>query len=224
MKYEDEFNQMLEKQIRTATGQRLERLKKDKTGERRLYCEVLRPVLPNLDDLVLEYEMFSIVGARIYLDMFIPRYRWAPECVGYVSHAQNITRERFDFEQLRIQTMAVSGMMYIPFSWDQLDKRPDQCRRVMYELIGRLAVDRNDDASRKLSIYEKEILRYALFINRPFDWRDVSVCTQLKEDACRRWLRELAAKRLIKPVGKGNRRFHDYEFVHDSNSILHFRV
>ena len=190
MAYEEEFYQILEGQIQTATGQRLERLKKDKTGERRLFCEVLRPVLPQLDDLILEYEMTSIVGAKIYFDMFIPRYFWAPECVGYVPHVQNVTRERFDFEQLRIQTMAIKGIKYIPFTWDQLDKKPDQCRRVMYELIGRFSTN-NKSRFLELSLYEKEIIKYALYLNRPFNLQSVSECTRLKDDACRKLLRNL---------------------------------
>ncbi len=217
--HEEEFNRLLEKQIRSASGQRLERLKKDKTGERRLFCEVLRPVLSNLDDLILEYEMMSIMGVRIYLDMFVPRFQWAPECLGFVPHAQNISRERFDFEQVRIQTMAVNGIKYIPFSWDQLDKRPDQCRRVMFELLGRFTSNKSS-ATWKISIYEREIIRYALYLNKPFNLKDVSDCTELKEDACRKLLRNLMRKQLIMPIGKGKHRYHYY--VVEPDTIKYF--
>lgn len=217
MMHEDEFNRLLEKQIRSATGQRLERLKKDKTGERRLFCNVLRPVLPNLNDLIFEYEMMSIVGVKIYFDMFIPRFRWAPECVGFIPHAQNISRERFDFEQIRIQTMAVNGIKYIPFSWDQLDNKPDQCRRIMFELLGRFAKNDNN-GTLELSIYEREVIRYALFLNKPINIKDVSDCTKLKEDASRNLLRKLMSKQLIKPIGKGNRRYH--YFIIEPESVL----
>lgn len=207
--YEEEFNELLEKQIHNASGQRLERLKKDKTGERKLYCEVLRHVLPNLDDLILEHELLSIVGVKIYLDMYIPRFQLAPECVGFIPHAQNISRERFDFEQVRIQTMAVNGIKYIPFSWDQMDRKPDQCRRVMFELLGRFSSNDNREKL-DLSVYEKEIIRYALYLNKPFNIKNVSECTKLKEDTCRKLLRNLLVKKLIKPIGKGSRRFHFY--------------
>lgn len=208
LKHEEEFDQLLKKQIQSATGQRLEMLTKDKTGEKKLFCEVLRPALPNLDDLVLEYEMVSIIGVRIYLDMFIPRYFWAPECVGFVPHAQNITRDRFDFEQIRIQTMAINGIKYIPFSWDQLDRRPDQCRRVIYELLGRFSS--SNDTISDLRVYEKEVIRLALFLNKPFGLREVSNCTGLKEGACRDLIRRLISKKIIKPFGKGTHRFHYY--------------
>ena len=67
--YEAEFIRLLERQIRTAAGQRLEMLKKDKTGEKRLYCAVIRPVFPSAaDEIVMEYEIPSMTGVRIYLD------------------------------------------------------------------------------------------------------------------------------------------------------------
>jgi len=104
--YEAEFIRLLERQIRTAAGQRLEMLKKDKTGEKRLYCAVIRPVFPSAaDEIVMEYEIPSMTGVRIYLDFYLPSLRWALECEGYVSHAEKITRDRFDFEKSRIRAM-----------------------------------------------------------------------------------------------------------------------
>ncbi|WP_276354671.1 hypothetical protein [Cohnella caldifontis] len=206
--YEEDFDRMLERQIRTAKGQRLEALRRDKTGEKLLYCEVLRHVLPSMN-WILEYEMLSLNGVRIYLDFYCPDFRLAPECVGFVPHAQNLTRDRFDFEQTRIQTMAVHGIVYLPFSWDQLDKKPEKCRRVLYEWMGRRA-SIPGTSWEALTVYEREVIRYGLYIGRPFKIREVQECTGLKEDKCRQILRNLLEKKMIIPKGKGTLRHHSY--------------
>ncbi|MBW5446703.1 hypothetical protein GE107_11585 [Cohnella sp. CFH 77786] len=206
MKFEDEFDRLLEEQIRTAEGQRLDMLRKDKTGEKKLFCEALRPVLHSLEGIVLKYEVVSNTGVRIYYDSL---FRWAVECLGFVPHAQNITRDRFDFELVRICTAGTRGITYMPFSWDQLDKKPEYCRRTLYELIGRQTV-LPGNAYRDLTIYERETIRYALYLNRTFKLNDVQECTQRKEDACRQILRGMLQKGLIKSVGRGASRLHDF--------------
>ncbi|WP_123040859.1 hypothetical protein [Cohnella candidum] len=219
MAYEKEFDGLWEEQIRTATGQRLEMLRRDKTGEKKLYCEALRPVLPSPEGLVMEYELISNTGVRIYIDFFNPPLRWGVESLGYVPHAEKITRDRFDFEQVRICTMAARKITYIPFTWDQLDKRPDYCRRTLYELIG-IHSALPGEAYRDLSIYEREIIRFALYLNRPINMDDVTLCTNFQKDAGRKIIRMMVGKGLLQPLGRGTERFHFYELTPKARNFM----
>jgi len=208
--YEAEFDRLLERQIRSAEGQRLEMLKKDKIGEKRLYCAVIRPVLPSAaDEIVMEYEIPSMTGVRIYLDFYLPSLRWALECEGFVAHAEKITRDRFDFEKARIRAMAAQRITPIPFSWDEITNKPEACRRALYELLGRQTAVPGA-AYADLTLYEREIIRYAIWLNRPLQFKDFIDCTGMKKDFIRKILKTMMKKELIAPLNQGKQRVYYY--------------
>jgi hypothetical protein len=207
--FENEWRKFLEDQRSKAMGTRLERLKKDLTGEKKMLEAAIWPVLKSFDDLILEYEISSLSGVRMYVDVFYVPIGIAFESEGFVVHAENITRERFDFERIRVRTMMMNNYKYIPFSWDELDKKPDVCRRTVYELLGRYSATKGN-AYDELTVYEREVLRYASRLNRTFRSSDISYCLQVKEDTCRKVLRILMQKKLIKSIGTGKHRFHEY--------------
>lgn len=111
----------------------MEQLQKDLTGEKKLLGTILWPVLKSFEGLTLEYELVSISGMRIFIDVFYEPLWLAFESEGFVAHAENITRDRFAFERMRIRTIASYGYKYVPFAWDEMDKRPEACRRSVYE-------------------------------------------------------------------------------------------
>jgi hypothetical protein len=207
--FEDAFNDFLYKQRRTASGQRLEQLNKDLTGEKKLMKEVLWPILQTFDGLSMEHELVSTTGVKIYLDVLYEQLGIAFESEGFVVHAENITRERFNFERMRIRTIAMYGYKYIPFSWDELDKRSEACRRSVYELLGRFSSTAGI-ALNELTVYEREVLRYALRLNRPLRLRDACFCLQLGPETTRQVLRKLLDKNLVKPVSKGAQNHYQY--------------
>jgi hypothetical protein len=208
--FEDAFSDFLEGQRRSASGQRLELLKKDMTGEKKLIKEVLWPVFKTFDGLSLEHELISTTGVKIYCDVLLKQLGIVFESEGFVVHGENITRDRFMFERMRIRTIAMYGYRYIPFSWDELDKRAEACRRSVYELIGRFSSTAGN-ALNELSVFEREVIRYALGLNRPFRPKDACYCLQFKEEATRHVLRKLMEKKLIKPVSYGSLRHYEYE-------------
>jgi hypothetical protein len=207
--FEHEFNRFLDEQRRLASGQRSEQLQKDLIGEKKLIKEVLWPVLKSFDGLSMEHELTSTSGVKIYLDVFFEPLNIAFESEGFVAHAENITRERFNFERMRIRTIAMYGYKYIPFSWDELDKRAEACRRSVYELLGRFSSTAGI-ALNELTVSEREVLRYALRLNRPLRLEDASYCLQVGTKPTRNVLIRLMEKNLIKPIGNGTQRHHMY--------------
>lgn len=157
---EQEWEKFVQSQRRTASGNRLERLKKNLVGEKKMFKEALWPVFRSFEGFSLEYEVKSLSGVHIYLDAFYHPLKIAFESEGFVPHAETITRDRFSFERMRIRTMAYLGYKFVPFTWDELDQHPEMCRRTVYELLGRYS-GKDDRAYRELTVYEQEVLRYA---------------------------------------------------------------
>ncbi len=210
MRFEREWDLFLRSQIETARGNRKERLLQDLIGEKKMFREALWPVFQTFEGFILEYPLRSTSGVTIYMDACYEPLRIAFESEGYIAHAENITRDRFAFERMRIRTLALYGYKYIPFSWDELEKRPADCQRAVYELLGRYSYT-NESMIHELSVYERELLRYALWLNRPFRNEDAQLCLQLGEVTCRKVLKGLLEKKLIKAAGSGRLKIRWYE-------------
>lgn len=217
--FEVEFERLLGEQIRGAVGTRLEMLEKDLTGTRKL-CEILFQAFGTLDNLVLEYELVGESGTRIYCDVYHRGMHAVFEALGYVVHAERITRSRHSFEQMRIRTFMKAGMKFVPFSWDELDKKPEMCLRSVYELMGRFGrVD-----SKKwllLSVYERELIRCAMVHHeRSFGMNEIYSWWGLGNAAARKHLYPLLEKGLITRVGGGERRGHRFRLTESVADLL----
>jgi DNA-binding MarR family transcriptional regulator len=219
MMFEEAYQRFWESQVKGASGQRLEMLHRDLSGTKKMLEVVHWPILKTFAGLVLEYEMSSSTGVRIYGDVFQPDIETVYEAEGFVSHAEAITRDRFDFEKMRIRTFANYNYGFFPFSWDELTKKPEACRRSMYELLGRYG---NVDGIElmELPVNEREVLRCFMFVTRPFGLEDVSHCLQLHSNTCRRLLRNMLVKGLIESVGEGEQRIHFYKLSEKGKSLV----
>jgi DNA-binding MarR family transcriptional regulator len=194
-------------------------LQRNLTGEIKLLKEVLWPVMGTFDDLEMEYEILSMTGVRIFGDFFYKTYRIIFECEGFVSHAETITRERFDFEKMRIRTFAQCGYIFFPFSWDDLVKRPEVCRRALYALLGKVGSS-GEMTQYNLSVYEREVLRYALSLNRPIELEDACFCLRMGKSTSAKLLKALYHKSLIQSAGNGTQRIHTYELTDKGRQII----
>ncbi|MFC5702880.1 hypothetical protein ACFPVX_16455 [Cohnella faecalis] len=207
--FEAEWERFVQEQKRTAGPLRLEQLNKNKSGEKKLFEIVVWPIFKSFDGWAMEHEVVMPSGVRIYLDAFYMPFEWSLECEGFAVHAETITRDRFDFEKERIRTMAIYGYRFMPFSRDQLDKKPDACRRFMYEMLGRFSSSASTGYY-DLCIYEREIIRYAIRLGRPIRMKDARACLQTSEEHCRSILKKMVSKGLIRPVDETKQRCHAY--------------
>lgn len=206
MSFDVEFKKFVETQKRGAKGRRLEMLEKDMTGEEKLFRELIWPVFQSFDGFILQYAMVSASGITMYIDAFYIPLGLAFESEGFVVHAEAITRDRFDFERFRIRTMANKGYIYYPCTWDDLNKKPEACRSQLYEFLGKRTFAVNED----ISLYERTVLNYAASLNRPIRIADVRSCLGKCEDIARKVLRDLHAKKRIRPLHADKIRNHAY--------------
>ena len=195
-------------------------LRRDLTGTKILLEEVLLPVLGTLEGLVLEYEMLSLSGVKIYGDVFHPKLRIVFEEDSFVTHAEKITRDRFSFERARARSVAILGYTYFPYSRDELEKKPSFCQRNLYELIGRIG-NVEGAGLHQLPVYEREVLRFSLLCNKPFELADVCVWLQLTKETCRKVLRDLESKSLMNSIGGGSTRCHKFMITEKAVALMH---
>jgi hypothetical protein len=156
--FSEEFDRFLEQQKSEARGQRLEMLNKNLSGTRRM-LEAMWPALKSFQGITLEPLGFAL------------------ESEGFAVHAEKITRDRFDFEKVRVRTMDAYNYKYVPYSRDELGNKPEWCLRDFYELLGRFSSSPGGKLM-ELTVYEREMLRYAECMVRPLRLEDVKFCLQ----------------------------------------------
>jgi hypothetical protein len=218
--FEKAYDTFWKEQIRIADGQRLEMLQRDLSGTKLLLEMVLFPVFGTFEDLVLEYEMASLSGTKIFGDVFHPMLRIVFEEDSFVTHAEKITRDRFSFERARARSVATLGHVYFPYSRDELEKKAHFCQRNLYELIGRIGIA-DGIGLLQLPVYEREVLRFAVMRSKPFRLIEACDWLQLKYEACRKVLGSMESKGLLYLVGGGNTRCHEFMNTEKGAALLY---
>ncbi|MFS0725857.1 hypothetical protein [Paenibacillus sp. 1P07SE] len=216
--FEQAYEQFLQQQKLNATGARRERLEKIGPGEKRL-LQIIWRVFKSFEGFHLEYEILSINNVRIFIDIFYEPLGIAFECEGYVVHAEIISRDRFTFERMRIRSMVLKGYIYLPFTYDELEKNTEVCQRFLYTMLGKLGSNA-PAAFMALSVQERELLRHMSRMNRKISNRDVAECLKYSAKGSRDVLRAMLDKQLILPVGSGTRRHHYYELTDQARELL----
>ncbi len=197
---------------------RREMLEKDMTGTKKL-CEILWQAFGTIDEFVLEQEWVSEMGVKIYADVYHPVLRIIFEALGYVVHAEKITRQRHSFEQMRIRSFMKLGLKFMPFSWDELDQKPELCVRSIYEFLGRYG-NPTSNGWMDLPVNEREIIRCAAAHVRPFSLSDVCGWLHMTPPPARRTLRSLVGKEWIEPVGGGPQRAYQFRVTETAIKLL----
>ncbi|MDG0814144.1 hypothetical protein OMP40_36355 [Cohnella rhizosphaerae] len=207
----------IEKQRKTAKGQRLEMLQRDLSGTIKLLTDLLLPVFGSLEGFHLEYEIVGTNGVKIYADVFYEPLGLVFECDGYVPHVELITRDRFSFERMRVRTFALGGYAYFPFSRDELDKKIEMCRRAVYEALGRRG--RGGEGLRELPVHERELLRMAAD-STMFTPKDVRNWLDIGHRKTRELIASMKQSQLITRVGGSDCRDFGYKLGVKGKELL----
>ncbi len=208
-------------QRKLANGQRLEMLERDLHGTIKLLRTLIMPIFGSFEGFQLEYEFVGPSGYKFYADVYYEPLRLMIECDGYVPHVELMTRERFSMDRQRLRSMAVAGYLYMPFSWDELDKKPDACRASLFELLGRRG--RAREGLESLDPRERELLRNAAD-GKVFKQNDACRWLQVGKDTARTVLRRMIADGWIVPEGGGERRHHVFRLGEKGLRVITGRV
>lgn len=203
----------------TARGQRKELLEGDLAGTKKL-LEHLWTVLGSFEGINLEYEFIGANGERNYIDVYYEPLAIGFECEGFVPHAETITRRRFSYERRRVRRKAKLRIVYYPYSKDELDNEPEMCRQDLREIIGIHTSAPGSRAMEQLTVFEREVLRYGLRLMRQLKLEDVKYCLGCKYARARNVIDQLESKNMVKAIGSGTMRFHEYEILPKGKDIL----
>ncbi|MCR2806105.1 hypothetical protein [Paenibacillus soyae] len=204
MDFEKQFELFVEQQRAGASGLRLERLSGDLTGTKKMFKEALWPVFQTFEGFVLEYELMNSPDQPLFVNALNVPYWTGFESEDYFAYVETLTNEQFNTEQLRIRHMVMLGILYCPFSWDELDMQPELCRESVHTLL----VKHSRRASIELSLTEKEALVALRMMGRPFRMKDVNDCLGNQDQASLMVIRKLLDKKLILPLHDGKAKNH----------------
>ncbi|MEK0313839.1 hypothetical protein [Cohnella sp. 56] len=207
----------IERQRSSAKGQRLEMLNRDLSGTIKLLTDILLPVFGTLEGFHLEYEIVSATGVKLYADIYYEPLGLVFECDGYVPHVELMTRDRFSFERMRMRSFALIGYKYVPFSRDEMDKKPEMCKRAVYELLGRYGS--GGDQLLGLPVYMREVVRNAAS-GASFTQREAREWLLLQQDKTRSVLRDMLKEGWIELVGGSEKRNHHYRLGVKGRGLL----
>lgn len=216
--FEKEFEALYRKQLSEASGQRRENLEGELYGTKKM-LEVVYPIIGTLDGVLLEYEMTSLSGVKIYADALLSLWRLILEEEHFITHAQNIARKRFSFERARARSVAVLGYTYYPYGRDELEMNPDECRRDISAIIQSKSSSAGNDYL-QLSVWERETLRAALVAIKPIGLEYLSRWLNQSDDTCSKVARGLVSKGLLDKHGGGEHRCHEFVLSEQGRRLL----
>jgi len=156
-------------------------------------------------------------GVKLYADIYYEPLGLIFECDGYVPHVEMMTRDRFSFERMRVRSFALVGYKYIPFSRDELDKKPEMCRRALYELLGKYGKNGVDQHTLKPA--ERELLRLGARGN-VFTQGDARKCLTVSSETARKMIRKMVTDAWIETVGGSEKRQYAYRLAQKGREWL----
>lgn len=214
-------DRFIERQRQEARGMRREMLERDLYGTRILLMNVALPVFKSLEGIVLEHEIMSQTGVKLYADIYYGLLRLVLECEGYVPHVEKMTRERHDFEQSRLRSFSARRLIYVPFSRDEIEKKPEACRRSLYEIIGEWKVTAGENKLEKLEVNERELLRLALHSQEAFSFTSARECLGLCPSTTRKNLRSLQMRGLLEAIAPDRQRHRYYRISEEGKGLFY---
>ncbi|RED51715.1 hypothetical protein DFP95_14010 [Cohnella lupini] len=120
---------------------------------------------------------------------------------------------------MKIRSVGGYRFTYLPYTWDELDKRPELCLRSFYEQLGNYRTTDNKEFH-ALSVYQREVLRYLLTSSGPVLVADIRRYLHLSSVPCRKILLEMTEQNLIKPIGGGAQRYHEFDIEEKGKALL----
>ncbi|CAH1191481.1 hypothetical protein PAECIP111891_00012 [Paenibacillus allorhizoplanae] len=195
----DIYKTWLEKQRENLTGEALRRLHEGHAHNEKLFVQDLwLPAVGNLDFLHAEYEVTNFRDGFFYLDFAYirPPYLINWEVDDFSSHAKLVTRRSFEYERERQNQLMLDGWHIYRFPLDAIKEKPRRCQQLILQVLGKL-YGGGVITDLKLSLKQRETLRFARQIQRPFMPQEICDLLFIKGQHARTLLHELVQSGLL---------------------------
>lgn len=139
---------------------------------------------------------------RSYLYMTTYLINW--EVDDFSSHAKHVTRRSFEYERERQNQLMLDGWHIYRFPLDAIKEKPRRCQQLIQQVLGKL-YGGGVTTELKLSLKQREILRFAIQIQRPFMPQEICDLLGIKGQHARKLLHELVQSKLLLPASGSSR-------------------
>jgi len=201
-KFEEAHKSFVQNHLDKRTGERRGRLDRGHAHAEILFAkQIWWPLKENFEDLHPEYEVIDWRGQSYFADyVYAPqRCRVLIEIKGFQSHVTNMDRRKYCNELNRETFLCSMGFHVISFAYDDVAHRPELCINLL-----RMVLSRFESADRgsldRTAPMEREILRYAAFLAKPFRPIDVSQRFDMNHRTTVRHLKQLCQKGWLHPI------------------------
>lgn len=208
------YEEWLKKQKRMLRGEALRRLAEGHAHNEKLFAEtVWYPAIGSFEDLYAEYEVRSYRNGFYYMDFAFlrPPYRVCWEVDDFSSHAKNVNRRKHEYNLDRQNELTLDGWIMFCISLDKIRERPRESQQFVLQSMGKLyglsATEKPD-----LTLKQREIMRLAHRLQRPFTPAEASICLGTSDRHVRGLLQELIQLELLEPAG-GRSRIRSYRLT-----------
>ncbi|MFC5530304.1 hypothetical protein [Cohnella yongneupensis] len=223
MNFEQAYESYMNKHISLRTGERKGRLLTRKLHAEKLFLgNVWWPIKGNLDFLHPEYEISDWRGRPYFIDNAYaqpgsPIILW--EIKGFGTHIREMDRQGFSNELNREFYLQGIGYRLVSLAYDDVAERPELVISLLKLFLSQFQP--HTMPGKLAPLAEKEIIRLALRLARPFRPVDVSRHLDLNYRTTMKHLNNLLAKKWIKPVSSGaGERVVYYTLAHGATFYL----
>lgn len=220
LEFHNAYEEFLNQRIQTDRSRSKERMELGLQHAEKIFLEnVWWPAFRNLKGLHPQYEIRDFKDGRRYIDFaFIQaHFRIAIEIDGMGPHWREISQEKFSDHCRRQNHLVIDGWHVLRFTYKDVQHSPRLCQQTIQQLLGRLAGDASRTLS-KLSLTDREIVRFALSRARPVSVTEIATHVQLKKHATIQHLKQLCDTNWLEPAN-GSLRIHAYR-IHPSHSSM----
>lgn len=211
--FEEAYAGFLTKHKSNRKGEGLRRLEQGLGHGEKLFLEyVWWPAVGHFDHLHPEYEIQDYKGGTRFLDFAYVRhpYRICLEIDGYGPHQRQINRWQFSDQRNRQNHLVLDNWKVFRFSYDEITENPKGCQQTIQQILGKWYS--HAQAGRKLSVEEREIIRFAIRSKEPISTSGVCNCLDIGNRHARALLHRLKSHGILAPAS-GNERVTRYALV-----------
>ncbi|MFS1511222.1 DNA-binding response regulator [Chengkuizengella sp. SCS-71B] len=221
MKFEEAHEKFIQEHINSRNGASLRRLEEGHNFAEILFLQkVWWPAFNDFKYLHPEYQVSDFKDGNRYIDFAYIRSNMllAIEIDGFGSHWQNISRWEFSDHCRRQNDLITDGWKILRFTYDDINNSPRCCQQKLQQFMGRwFGEDKNIIEA---TLVEKEAIRFAMKLGRPFTPTELSKHLDIDIKTSRKLLYSLVSKKWLEPE-RGIQRIRSYRLnIEGKNYIL----
>lgn len=220
--FKDSYSRWLSGHIGSRKGEAHRRLKEGHGhAEQMMLRHIWWPSFGHFQHLHPEYEIQDFNEGYRYLDFAYIRshIKIAIEVDGYGTHLRNISRKQFCDQWIRQMHLTNDNWIVIRIGYDDIEQRPRLWQQLLQQMMGRLFG--NTSSFDDLHVYEREIMRLASRLERPFKLADVKSTLNCCHNTARQHIRNLERNEWIKSFNGGSVRTHSWSLEATKHSFIH---